>query len=187
MKSTIIPKINQTDKVINVLIWISGWIAFSAVIGIIGLTGFEIICRWIFGFSTRASEELTGYMLVAVTYLGLSYTFLKNGHLTVDVLFGRLSKQWKRIFSIFNGLISSAFCFLLTIFSTKLVMQTIDYHSHSASTLNVPLVIPTLFIPIGTGVMTLAVFARTIQIIMAPSDYSLEVMADNTSEGEEGI
>ncbi|OFW47140.1 MAG: hypothetical protein A2163_02515 [Actinobacteria bacterium RBG_13_35_12] len=187
MKSLIMPKRNPADKVINVLIWISGWVAFAAIIGIIGLTGFEIICRWIFGFSTRASEELTGYMLVAVTYLGLSYTFLKNGHLTVDVLFERLSRRWKRIFSIFNGFISVIFCFLLTFFSIKLVIQTIDYHSHSASTLNVPLIIPTLFIPIGTGVMTLAVFARTLQLIMNPSDYSLEVMADNLGEGKEEL
>lgn len=187
MKNTIKTKKISIDKVINILIWISGWIAFAAVIGIIGLTGFEIICRWIFDFSTRASEELTGYMLVAVTYLGLSYTFLENGHLTVDVVFERLSNQWKRIFSIFNGFITIAFCFLLTFFSTKLVIQTMDYHSHSASTLNVPLIIPTILIPIGTGIMTLAVFARTIKLIVTRSDYSLEVKADSTSVGQEGI
>lgn len=187
MKSSIMPKRNPVVKVINILIWISGWIAFAAVIGVIGLTGFEIICRWIFGFSTRASEELTGYMLVAVTFFGLSYTFLKNGHLTVGVLFDRLSRRWKRIFSIFNGFISIIFCFLLTFFSTKLVIQTIDYNSHSASTLYVPLVIPTILIPIGTGIMALAILARTIKLIITPSDYSLEIRDGSTSESKEGI
>ena len=111
------------DFFLNLLTSLTSWVAVLCVFGVIGFCGVEILGRWIFSFTTRGSEELTAFMLVGVTFLGLGYTFAQGGHITIDLVYKRLSPGWQKIMSIFHGLVGILFCGAVTYYSSKLVIQ----------------------------------------------------------------
>jgi TRAP-type C4-dicarboxylate transport system permease small subunit len=153
------------NRLLDLLTTVTSWIAVLCVIGIVGFTGVEIICRWVFNFSLRGPEELTAFMLIGVSFMGLAYTFVQGGHISVDTFSKLLPSVWQKRLSIVHGVIGFSFCAALTYYGSKLVVQNIAFNSHSTSAWNVPLVIPSIFIPIGTGTLGLIMVAYTIRLI----------------------
>ena len=152
-------------NLLNGLTSLSAWMAVLCAIGIIGFTGVEILGRWVFNFTTKGSEEISSYMLIGITFLGAAYTFVEGGHIRIDLLYKRISPRLRNIVGIFHGIVGIIFCVAITYFSSNLVAQNIAFNSHSSSTWEVPLVIPSILIPIGMGILTLVMISDTIRRI----------------------
>lgn len=115
----------------------------------------EIVGRHLFGFSMLVVDEWSGYLLVAVTFLGLAYTMKTNGFLQIEFLLNRLGPKQRRIFHIF--LISIAFSYSILI-DHKLIAYTWASYSTglvSVSISQTPLFIPQLFMPLGMSLLVL--------------------------------
>ncbi|MDB5383221.1 MAG: hypothetical protein JWO26_2853, partial [Rhodospirillales bacterium] len=64
---------------------------------------FDIVGRSLFGFSSQATVEITGYMLAGGIAWGLAHTLAKRAHIRVDVLVNRLPprrRAWLHILSL---------------------------------------------------------------------------------------
>lgn len=81
-------------RLIDGLSLLGGWLAAAAVLGILGLVAFEIALRGLFGVSTQVADEYSGYLNVAVIYLGLAYALKSGAFVRVEPVYRRLRGVW---------------------------------------------------------------------------------------------
>jgi len=158
-------------------------VAALCVIGAVALTGVEIIGRRLFGFSTKISEEVSAYMLVGITFLALAYTFVRGGHIKVDLVLRRLPQRGQIIMNIFNHFLGLGFCATLTYLGVKVVIQNIQMHTESNTILGTPLAIPSAAVPLGSGVISLVILAHIIRLVRTkkvPAEGGNKPIAEDT-------
>lgn len=77
--------------------------AFLASLLLVGLTCLiltEIIGRSFFDYSTMLADEYSGYLYLALVFLGLAYTFDENEHIRINLIISKLSKSKNRTIDI---------------------------------------------------------------------------------------
>ena len=89
--------VRQFDRFAAALSWLSGLAAAAAVLGMLFHIGLEIILRSVFVTSTFVLDEFVGYMVAAMTFLGLAPTFRARKHLRVTLLLDILRPRVRRL------------------------------------------------------------------------------------------
>ncbi len=109
----------------------------------------EIVTRNVFGFSFEASEELGGYIIVAISFLSLPVCQVYRAYHHVMFVQARLSPRMKAASHVFFDVLSLGFCILLVWQLTRFVLQSYRSEDVSMSLLATPLWIPQALMPIG--------------------------------------
>lgn len=156
--------INIIEKVSDV---ISGYFQAAMIFLLMVMLLLEVLTRYVLNAPLSISEELGGYMLVAITFIGLAYTWKEKGHVRVVLLVSRLPekiKQWLRLATL---LIAVAFCFPLIKACYDLLQDSLLFEARSGSWLRTPLVYPQTILIIGAILLLLQLIAEVIKAIIA--------------------
>lgn len=158
--------------VTSTIVWLSRGMAVLAGAGILTivlLVTVEVIGRKAFNFSTGISDEVSGYLLVLTTYLGLSYAFKEGAFINVDIVLNHISKRgllWLRLGWHILGLP------YLALFAFKSWQMAFESHKLNAVSLeltHIPLYLPEMLIPVGLSVLFVQLTADTIRAIRSIS------------------
>jgi TRAP-type C4-dicarboxylate transport system permease small subunit len=68
-------------------------------------TAYEVCMRELFAKPTIWTNEITSYLLVWVGLLGVVYAYDKGAHVSVDLIFRRLSVRIQRLSNIITGVL----------------------------------------------------------------------------------
>ena len=154
------------ERIADIGGYISGWLVPLMMI----LVAVEVFMRYILYQPLMVADEFSAYMLVALSYLGLAYTWKQGGHVRINLLVSRLparTASWIRLI----GLIGT-FIFLLGISQAgyKMIIYALKINLRSPTWLIVPLFWPQLPVFIGFILLTLLLLveiARAIAKIQA--------------------
>ncbi|MER3480876.1 MAG: C4-dicarboxylate ABC transporter [Meiothermus sp.] len=116
--------------------------------------------------SSNAWLELQWIMFGAIFLLGASYTFMKNGHVRVDVLYGKYPprvKVWVDLLGTLSFLIPSAVVILLT--SLPWVANSISTREMSPDAGGLPYWPIKLLIPVAFALLILQAVSEVIKRI----------------------
>lgn len=139
---------------------VGGCMALAAVLlvpWVFVFTG-TIAGRAFFHMTPRYLEEYTGYWTLIITCLALAYTLRKGGHIRVNVVVERLPPRVRDIMEIFVAVIALATSCIFTAESTKLLLFAITENIHGLLGTEALLWPTYLWIPIGYGLLSLALF-----------------------------
>lgn len=118
-----------------------------------------------FGHSTGVAHEISGYCLVVIVFLGLAYTLRVGKHVEVSVVTAKLPQRARRWLKIATSFVSMAFIVWLLWFTLQHAIRSYALKSVSMTPLRVPLWPLEMLLPIGLGLLTLAIMVETIKII----------------------
>jgi TRAP-type C4-dicarboxylate transport system permease small subunit len=121
----------------------------------------EIVTRNLFGFSFEASEELGGYIIVAISFLSLPVCQVYRSYHHVQFVQERLSPRMKAASHVLFDVLSLGFCLLLVWQLTRFVMQSYRSEDVAMTLLATPLWIPQSLMPIGALAASVSL-ARTL-------------------------
>ena len=117
------------DRVAHLAGYLVGWL-----VPLIGLLVFiEVITRYVLQQPLMVADELSGYMLVALSFIGGAYTWKERGHVRVTILVSRLPQKaanWLRVGSLIVvfvfvvGLLNASYAFIATSFRMHLASPT---------------------------------------------------------------
>jgi TRAP-type C4-dicarboxylate transport system permease small subunit len=133
--------------------YLSGWLVPLMMI----LVVVEVFMRYVLHRPLMVADEFSAYMLVALSFLGLAYTWRQGGHVRVTVLVTRLPSRaasWIRFMGLILILI---FMIELDRVSYKMITYALQINLRSSTWLMVPLFWPQLTIFIGFILLTLFV------------------------------
>lgn len=125
---------------------------------------FQVISRYIFGYTFDWSEELSRFLFVWVVFIGSALIIGDKGHMAVQLLPDRLSGTKAGFFlQLFIKAASLVFILLLIIQGSKMT-KTMMFQT--APALNLPMGIVYVIIPVS-GVLMLLYLIRDSLILFA--------------------
>ena len=149
---------------LNSLALILGWIgniAGSAMLAFMTLLiTVDVIGRYLFGTPTYIATEVSGYLMAAMVFMGLARISRSGQQIEVTILLDRLPgkvKSWIKFSTLTASLIFIAGFAVLTIGPVR---QNLEFASRSITPLKMPMWIPTLFIPLGLGLLSIDLLSR---------------------------
>src|SRR5215510_1470778 len=81
------------DVVIDRIGRVTGWCSLAIVL----VMAYNVLLRYFFRTGSVAMQELEWHLMAPICLLGLSYAILKDGHVQVDILFGRFPVRVQRL------------------------------------------------------------------------------------------
>lgn len=117
------------------------------------------------------AEEVLGYVLVWVVYLGAVDVTRDGGHLSMDLITHSLNPRWRRPVELLRNLVFLAVCVLIT----YQAIGSISEFSHYSQIAGLPMNVLHTVIPVSFVLMFFLVAARCIRIVfMADADEGAE-------------
>ena len=135
----------------------TGYAAGLVLLAIIVLTMVEVVSRYVLKNPLILSDELGGYALVAVTFLGLAYCAQGKGHIRITFIVERLSPLTAgriRVVSLLLGLVLVAVAAWV---SWRFLGDSFTRDMRSNSMLRTPLKWPQMVMPVGFTLFALVI------------------------------
>ncbi len=132
-----------------------------ALVGMIVLIGAEAIVRNVYNSSLQITDEVGGYLLVAVTFLSLSVSQAHGTYHHVELVQARLSPKARLRSQLLFDFMSLVTCGILTWQLARMNLNSWRSEDFAPTPLGTPLWLPQLVMPIGMALLCLAL-SRTI-------------------------
>ena len=140
---------------------VQGWILFLMML----LVLVDVTTRYVLQNPLSVAEEYGAYMLVAITCMGLAFTWKEGSHVRVELLINKVSpaaRQWLRVITI---LIAFVFTTFMVIASYQLVSFSFMFGTRSGSWIRTPIAWPQITIIIGSVLLFFQLVIETIRAI----------------------
>jgi len=126
----------------------------------------EVFMRYILNRPLMVADEFSGYILVALTFLGAAYTWKERGHVRITAMISRLPPRvasWTRLIG------------LVLVFVFAIILSWAGYHFtafsfrlgiSSATWLHTPLQVPQITIFVGFILLALLLIVEVAKAIV---------------------
>jgi len=94
-------------------------ISMVAILLILVFTLYEVVAREIFGKPTIWTNELTSYMLVWFGMLSILYAQEKNAHVSVNLIYSKLSVRTQQALDLVNMFMTLIFAVFICVYGYK--------------------------------------------------------------------
>jgi len=135
----------------------------------------QIVGRW-FGIIIPSTEDFSGYLLAAASFLALAYTFRHGGHIRVTLLIHNLPSIWQRRLMLLTLIIFMVMVAYGAYHLSYLVYESWMFEELSQGYIPVPLWMPQLPMALGVVIFLIALLDDIISTLMGhtPSFVELE-------------
>lgn len=123
---------------------VAGWLFLGLALYIVS----DIITRR-FGFSTKVTDEISGYVLAAGTAWSMAYAFDRKEHVRVDVILLKLPKRVQGVLNVIALAIVAIVMAGVVRSMWGLVSESFKYDTRSNTTLHFPVAWPQLVWALG--------------------------------------
>ena len=155
---TTVRYIENTNKAV-------GTFAMYLVFAMGGVLLFESVSRTIFNVPHIWAVEMAQFMMAAYYMLGGGYTIIMDGHVRMDLLYGRWSKPRKAIADLITGPIMIFYLVVLLIGSISSLEYAIQYKQVNYTPWGPPLAPIKIVMTIGIVLILLQAIAEFIKDI----------------------
>ena len=121
-------------------------------LGVAVIITLEVIMRFVFRSPTMWVMEVSSLLTIVASFLLFAYTLQEKGHTRVDFITAMLSKKSVFFLELFTSLLGLIYCGVLAWYGVKMVQSSLIM-GEVTQTLQIPLWIPQVFVPIGGGLM----------------------------------
>lgn len=135
---------------------------------IAGLVCYEVINRTVFGSSLVWVEEVTGYLVGYITFVGAAATLHQNGHVSVDLLVSQMKGRPLLVLRAAGELVITAALALLAYLAVLFWLDAFESGESSGTLLGIELWIPYLSFAVGTGLLLVVQIVRCVSLFVHP-------------------
>lgn len=146
--------------------WLGGYLSGWLVPVMMVLIMFEVFMRYVLGRSPMVADEFSGYMLVAIAFLGVAYTWKEKGHVRITALISRLPQRVSSWIRLITLVLAFAFSIVLTQSSYNYMAFSFKVKMTSPSVWLFPWQGPQMTIAIGFTLMTVLIVLEIAKAIV---------------------
>jgi TRAP-type C4-dicarboxylate transport system permease small subunit len=141
--------------------YVAGWgFIFCAVFVTV-----DVLTRNFGGFSSRATTEITSYLLAFGIAWGLAHALATRSHIRIDVLVNHLPLFWRQFLHAFALLLMTGFALFIAWCAWNLVDESILFNAKDTSALSIPLVIPQGLWFLGIAMLGMLALTLCIEVL----------------------
>ena len=128
--------------------WLEERLISTAVLIVAGLTIANVFCRTLLGFSLAFAEELSQFLIVLITFVGLSYAAGLGRHIRMTAIYDQLGHRARKSLMVVIAGSTGLLMLLLAYYSVRYV-QTVQMLGTTSPVLQVPYAIVYSVAPLG--------------------------------------
>lgn len=148
------------ERIADLLVRISAWAAMAVIIVMMVLVTTDMMMRSFADRSLMMVEEVVGQLTVAMAFLGAPYALRRHALLRVDIFRERLSPRGMVLLDMVFNAASLVYVGLVIWFGIQLVRSSLRLDIVSMTWLQTPMWIPQMVLPVGGGLLALALVAE---------------------------
>ncbi len=149
-----------------------GWLAQAAaaasaalVLFTLAVTGFSVFRRYVLGRPVTWTDELSGFLVVAIVMLGAAEVLRRDEHVSVDILSARATGAKRWLLAFWSDLSVAAVAAVLFLSSLDAVKFSRMIGVYSDGYLEAPLWIPQSVMLVGVGLLFVMAVARLVDLV----------------------
>ena len=119
------------------------------------------------GSSLLWVNEVSGYLLVAIVFLGAGYTYDRDGHFAITLMVAKLPRAPRLALELAMVLLSLTFCLMLAWGGIELVRFAQSLALTAPTLLQTPLYLPYAAIVIGAASLSISLVLRAVSLASA--------------------
>ncbi|MCF8106355.1 MAG: TRAP transporter small permease [Desulfohalobiaceae bacterium] len=130
----------------------------------------EVLSRYVLLSPLAVSNEIGGFVLVCITFMGLAYTWRERGHVRVEFIFKMFPlrlRWWVRFVSVILALL---FALILIKAGYDFIEDSLFFQERSER-LRIPLFWPQLALISGSALLFLQLVAEILKMILGRTSY----------------
>ncbi|VAW12383.1 hypothetical protein MNBD_ALPHA09-120 [hydrothermal vent metagenome] len=135
--------------------WLSAVAGAGVVILMMAVVGYSVVNRYILGTPITWTDELSGYLVVALVMLGAAEALRRGDHISVDLITDRLGEGGRRVAEIWGNLLVLVLAVALLISARETLAYSLGFGILSEGYLEVPMWIPQSFLVLGPALLGL--------------------------------
>ncbi len=109
----------------------------------------DVLARFVLGSGTKVGVEFSGYLLVAIVFLGIAHTHKENGHIRVDFFVNMLPRRLQNWIKIFGSALFLFYSYFLARLGWKSFLTSYQFNTTSRTGIDVVIWPYQLVIPVG--------------------------------------
>ena len=94
------------DQLLTATMYLASLFALLLVLSI----SYDVVMRYFFVRPTGWANDLSGYLVYAITFLGVACVQRERSHISIDILIDRFSVKTKIIMNCVTSILSALFC-----------------------------------------------------------------------------
>lgn len=103
----------KVEKSIQWIIEASSIVGVAILLAMMMMTVADVVMRYFFHRPIIGSMEISIILMVCVVFLCMAWCALNDGHISVDIITGRLSKKSRAILNSFDNILTFALALLI--------------------------------------------------------------------------
>lgn len=155
----------KLGRVIEFLSYIGGYTSGCMLLVAMIIVMVEVVTRFVLRQPITVAEELSGYILVFISYVGLAYCWKEGAHIRITFLVTKMPEKvssWLRVGTLIMALV---YITLVSIVSYYFVVDAFYRGIRSNTLLMTPLGWPQMALPIGFTLLSLQVAVNIVKTI----------------------
>lgn len=153
------------ERAVGFVARIAVGLAALLVIVMLAITSYGVFMRYVLGAPVTWTEELSGYLVVALVMLGTADVLLRGEHISVDLLTDRARGIWRHVAGIWGMVCVLALSGAITYSALLMVGFSIDFGMYSDGYMEAPLWAPQSFVLLGGVFLMVAAAARIFTLL----------------------
>lgn len=139
----------KAGRIFDALLDAGGAISGVLLVVVMLVTSVKVFFRYVLQEGLIGVDQLSGTLLLWVTFFGAAWVLRRDEHVTVDLLITHLGPTARRWLTVVNSLICAALCLTLTYFGTLEVIESVERGILIPAEIEIPRVVNLYVIPLG--------------------------------------
>jgi len=152
----------EPDPPVTAPLLLEDWIAVIVLASLALITLANVLVRYLSDQSFAFTEEISIFLLVVLTLVAGATAFVRNFHIRIEIFADNGSPARQKFCRVFANLATCAFFALLTVVSTRLVLDEFRFEETSPA-MGVPTWWYTIWLPIFSAVIVLRTAGMTMR------------------------
>jgi TRAP-type C4-dicarboxylate transport system permease small subunit len=150
--------------------WIEAFLLSTSILLIAGLTLANVASRSLWGSSVAATEELSRFLIIVVTFAGLSYAASQGRHIRMTAFYDQLGRRPRKVLMVIITVSTAALLFLMSGYAVEYVLVMRRLGSVSP-VLQVPLYLVYVAAPAGLALAGVQYALAALRNLRSPGVY----------------
>ena len=134
-------------------------IAELALVGLMLLTVYAVLARYVFHSPSIHALEISQYLLLVISWMSIGWVLIVGRHVRMEALYNVLPPKLKLSAEVISRLAIILFSGVIIWAGSVNVLTALEKGYRSSSLLSFPMWIPYLLIPVGSLLLLLAALA----------------------------
>jgi TRAP-type C4-dicarboxylate transport system permease small subunit len=159
------PAPSALDRGIGAIAWFAAAVGAGVVLLMMSVVVYSVVNRYLLGTPVTWTDELSGYLVVALVMLGAAEALRRGDHISVDLITSRLGSGARRLADVWGNLLVLVVAVSLLISGKATIEYSVNFDILSEGYLEVPMWIPQSFLILGAGLLALVAVANLLRLV----------------------